>query len=43
MHPNEDISMSVEQKWVVGDSFLSNFYSIFDWKNKRVALVDLKE
>jgi hypothetical protein len=39
MHPNEDTSLSVEQKWIVGDTFLRNFYTIFDWKNKKIALL----
>lgn len=42
MHPNEDTSLSVEQKWIVGDTFLRNFYTIFDWKNKSIALLQPK-
>ena len=42
MYPNDDTSLTVDQKWVVGDTFLSNFYSIFDWKQKKVGLVQPK-
>lgn len=42
MYPNDDTSLTVERKWVVGDTFLSNFYSIFDWKQKKVGLVKPK-
>jgi len=38
MHPH-DVSLSVDYKWVMGDQFLQNFYSIFDYKKKRIALV----
>lgn len=41
MYPN-DVSLSVERKWVVGDLFLQNFYSIFDMKNKRIGLIPPK-
>lgn len=43
IHPNEDTSMSVETKWIVGDSFLRSFYTIFDWKNKKIALLEPKK
>ena len=39
MYPS-DQSLTVEYKWVVGDLFMQNFYSIFDWKNKRIGLVE---
>lgn len=38
MYP-KDMSESIEYKWVVGDKFLQNFYTIFDAKQKRVALL----
>ena len=41
MYPN-DVSLSVERKWVVGDLFLQNFYSIFDMKNKKIGLIPPK-
>jgi len=41
MHPN-DVSLGVESKWVMGDLFMQNFYSIFDYKNKRIGLIDPK-
>jgi hypothetical protein len=41
MYPN-DVSLSVERKWVVGDLFLQNFYSIFDMKQKRIGLIPPK-
>jgi len=37
MYPNDDTSLTVDSKWVVGDAFLSNFYTIFDWKEKKVG------
>lgn len=42
MYPNDDTSLTVEQKWVVGDTFLQNFYSIFDWQQKKVGLIPPK-
>ena len=42
MHPNDDTSLSVETKWIVGDTFLRNFYTIFDWKHKKIALIQPK-
>ena len=42
MYPNDDLSLTVDSKWVVGDTFLSNFYSIFDWKQKKVGLIKPK-
>lgn len=42
MYPT-DQSLGVEYKWVVGDLFMQNFYSIFDWKNKRIGLVEPKK
>lgn len=41
MYPN-DVSQSVEFKWVMGDLFMQNYYSIFDYKNKRIGLIDPK-
>ena len=39
MHPY-DISMTATYKWVVGIQFLQNFYSIFDYENKRIGLIE---
>ena len=39
MYPN-DVSLSVDYEWVMGDLFLQNFYTIFDLKNKRVGFVE---
>lgn len=39
MHPF-DVSTGVESKWVMGDQFMQNFYSIFDYKQKRIGLVE---
>lgn len=36
------MSTSIDYKWVAGDKFLSNFYTIFDTKKKRVALLTPK-
>jgi len=41
MYPS-DQSLGVEYKWVVGDLFMQNFYSIFDWKNKRIGFAEPK-
>ena len=38
MYPN-DVSLSVERKWVVGDLFLQNYYTIFDVKDKKIGMV----
>lgn len=27
-------------KWIVGDQFLQNYYSIFDFENKRIGLIE---
>ena len=41
LHPY-DISMTATYKWVIGLQFLQNFYSIFDVKNKKVGLIEVK-
>lgn len=38
MYPN-DVSLSVERKWVVGDLFLQNYYTIFDVKEKKIGMI----
>jgi hypothetical protein len=38
MYPN-DVSLSVERKWVVGDLFLQNYYTIFDMKEKKIGMI----
>jgi len=38
MYPN-DVSLSVERKWVVGDLFLQNYYTIFDIKQKKIGMI----
>ena len=40
MHPY-DISMTATLKWVVGVQFLQNFYSIFDYQNKKIGLIEV--
>jgi len=30
----------VGAKWIVGDQFLQNYYSIFDFENKRIGLIE---
>jgi hypothetical protein len=40
MHPY-DISMTATLKWVVGVQFLQNFYSIFDYANKKIGLIEV--
>ena len=28
--------------WIVGDQFLQSYYSIFDFENKRIGLIEAK-
>ena len=39
MYANDDTSLTVDSKWVLGDVFLRNFYTIFDWNKKKVGLI----
>jgi len=38
MYPN-DVSLTSERKWVVGDLFLQNYYTIFDVKEKKIGMI----
>lgn len=33
---------SGSQNWLLGDQFLQQFYTIYDYKNKKVGLVEAK-
>ena len=37
LHPYTD------SKWVVGAEFLQNYYSIYDFKNKKIGLIESKK
>ena len=41
MYPN-DVSLTSERKWVVGDLFLQNYYTIFDVKEKKIGMITPK-
>ena len=41
LHPYET-SYGSDSKWVMGISFLQHYYSIFDFKNKRIGLIPAK-
>ena len=41
LHPYDD-SYGSDSKWVLGAQFLQNYYSIYDFKNHRIGLIQSK-
>ena len=41
LHPY-DTSFGSDSKWVVGAEFLQNYYSIYDYNQKRIGLIEAR-